>query len=229
MARLARVVIPGVPYHVTQRGNRRQPVFFKENDRQLYLQILREQAQQHQLKIWAYCLMDNHIHLIVIPSVESSLMRGIGETHRRYTRFINFREGWKGYLWQGRFASFPLDESYLFAAVRYVERNPVRAGLVRYAEEYPWSSARAHILRLKDPVLSSNFMEDEAVNWSDFLKGPEEPQWVEDLEMHVRTGRPFGPDTFLVKLEHVTGRKLRKMKPGRRGKREISIVSPEFD
>lgn len=227
MARLARIVIPRVPYHVTQRGNRRLPVFFSDGDRLLYLRILREQAQRYQLQIWAYCLMDNHVHLIVVPEEKSSLARGIGETHRRYTRYINHREGWKGYLWQGRFASFPLDEGYLYAAIRYVERNPVRAGLVRNAEEYPWSSARAHVRRIKNDILSDNFLTNEIRDWSAFLKAPEEDRWLENAELHIRTGRPFGPEAFLEKLERITGRELHKRKPGRRKRKGISIVSPE--
>lgn len=139
MARLARIAAPGIPYHVTQRGNRRQPVFFQEDDYRAYLQELWRQSERFGLRIWAYCLMTNHVHLIAVPDHEQSLARGLGETHRRYTRRVNFREGWRGYLWQGRFGSVPLDELHLIAAMRYVERNPVTAGLVSRAEDYPWS------------------------------------------------------------------------------------------
>src|SRR3989338_2524672 len=129
MARLARLVVPGYPYHITQRGNRRQPVFFREEDYRLYLRLLQEQSRRWGLQIWAYCLMTNHVHLIAVPATPESLRRGIGDTHRRYTRAVNFREGWRGYLWQGRFASCLLDEPYVHAAVRYVERNPAAARL----------------------------------------------------------------------------------------------------
>ena len=125
MARLPRLTLPDLPYHVTQRGNRRQAVFFREADRGLYLTLLREQATRYGLEVWAYCLMTHHVHLIVVPRQEQSLPRAIGETHRRYTRAIHCREGWRGYLWQGRFGSVLLDEPHLLAAVRYVERNPV--------------------------------------------------------------------------------------------------------
>ena len=138
MARLARLVVPGYPYHVTQRGNRRQPVFFGPEDYQHYLQVLREQSGRWGLQVWAYCLMTNHVHLMVVPETTESLRRGLGDTHRRYTRAINFREGWRGFLWQGRFASVLLDEPYVYAAVRYVERNPVAARLVERPEDYPW-------------------------------------------------------------------------------------------
>ncbi len=126
MARLARVVIPGLPHHVTQRGNRRQQTFFNDGDYAAYLELMSEWCREEGVEIWAHCLMPNHVHLIAVPKSENGLRRAIGEAHRRYTRRINFREKWRGYLWQGRFASFIMDEPYLLAAVRYVELNPVR-------------------------------------------------------------------------------------------------------
>ena len=141
MARSARLVAEGLPHHIIQRGNRRQKVFLTENDKYAYLEFLYAQKLKYNLKIWAYCLMDNHVHLIVVPEKEEVLSKALGEAHKNYTRMINFREGWRGYLWEGRFKSFILDEQYLFAAVRYVERNPVRAKIVQKAHEYKWSSA----------------------------------------------------------------------------------------
>ena len=120
MARLARVINPGFPHHVIQRGNRRQNVFFSDEDREAYLQILKEQSEKYGVKYWAYCLMDNHVHLVAVPMEKDSLARAIGETHRKYTRMINFRENWRGYLWQGRFRSFPVDTVYLYNLVRYL-------------------------------------------------------------------------------------------------------------
>ena len=158
MARIARVVVPHYPHHIIQRGNRRQNVFFSDHDKDAYICLLYEQIKKWNILIWAYCLMDNHVHLIALPKDENSLARAIGETHRKYTKMINFRKGWKGYLWQGRFISYPMDEQYLYAAVRYIEINPVRSGLVEKAEDYPWSSAKAHILKKEDKLLSYNFM-----------------------------------------------------------------------
>ena len=151
MARLARVVAPGLPHHVTQRGNRRQQTFFCDEDYESYLQLMAQFCKAHQVEIWAYCLMPNHVHLIAVPQSADGLRRAIGEAHRRYTRMVNFREGWRGHLWQGRFASFVLDEPYLLTAARYVELNPVRAGLVNTPRQYRWSSAAAH-LRGRDDV-----------------------------------------------------------------------------
>jgi len=139
MARIARVVAAGLPHHVTQRGNRRQPVFFGDDDYKAYRALLAEGCRAAGVAIWAYCLMPNHVHLILVPSDADGLRAALGEVHRRYTRQVNLREGWRGYLWQGRFASFPMDESYLLACARYVELNPVRAKLVRRAADWRWS------------------------------------------------------------------------------------------
>ena len=161
MARLARVVVPEMPHHVIQRGNRRQVVFFSNEDKASYLKILSLQARLFGVKIWAYCLMNNHVHLIAVPKREDSLVKAVGETHALYTRMINFREGWRGYLWQGRFKSVVMDEQYLIAAMRYVELNPMRARIVAKAEDYEWSSARTHISRIKDENLEYCYFQDE--------------------------------------------------------------------
>ena len=145
MPRIARAVAVGIPHHVTQRGNRRQPTFFCEDDYENYLSLIAEWCLRWGVDIWAYCLMPNHVHLIAVPSSEDGLRRAIGEAHRRYTRAVNFREGWRGHLWQGRFSSHAMEERYLLTAVRYIELNPVRAALVQKPEEYRWSSAAAHL------------------------------------------------------------------------------------
>ena len=145
MARLARVVVPGMPHHVTQRGNRRQPTFFGGEDYAAYIELMADQCRDEGVAIWAYCLMPNHIHLIAVPQTKQGLQRAIGEAHRRYTRRISFREKWRGYLWQGRFAPFVMDKPYLLATARYVELNPVRAELAARALAWRWSSAAAHL------------------------------------------------------------------------------------
>jgi len=144
MARVARIVAPGRAHHVTQRGNRRMQTFFCDEDYREYLSLLERWCGEFEVRIWSYCLMPNHVHLILVPSTADGLRRAVAEVHRRYTRMINSREDWRGCLWQGRFASFVMSEKHLMGAVRYVERNPVKAGLVRRAEDWPWSSAAAH-------------------------------------------------------------------------------------
>jgi putative transposase len=224
MARIARVVIPDVPHHVVQRGNRSQKVFFSEQDKQAYLDILAEQSQEHNIRIVAYCLMDNHVHLVVIPRDENGLARGIGTTHKMYTRMVNFREGWRGYLWQGRFSSFPLNMNHLLAVIRYVERNPVRAGIVPQPCDYMWSSARYHVLGYPSNVLSAH---DDIISPNDlrsFLSTPELEEQDRIFRKLSRTGRPLGDEHFVRQLEKLSGRLLRPQKAGRK---KMSIMSPE--
>jgi putative transposase len=138
MPRIARTVFAGLPYHITQRGNRREDVFFLNEDREVYLAWLQKYCAIHKVHVLAYCLMTNHVHLIVVPQQEDGLQGVLKPLHMRYAQRINRRQGWSGHLWQGRFFSSPLDEAYLWFCVRYVERNPVRAGMVEQAEDYPW-------------------------------------------------------------------------------------------
>ena len=154
MPRKARVVAPGVPHHVTQRGNRRQATFLRQEDYLAYLQLAGEAFAEAGVQVWCWCLMPNHVHLIATPADEAGLAKAVGLTHLRYTRLINGRERWTGYLWQGRFASFPMDDDHLRQCVRYVGLNPVRAGLVERAVDWPWSSVRAHLGRGTDPFLT---------------------------------------------------------------------------
>ena len=169
MARIARVVVPGLPHHVTQRGNRRQRTFFCKADYAAYRTLLATWCREHEVAVWAYCLMPNHVHLILVPSSADGLRRALGEAHRRYTRGVNARLGWVGHLWQGRFASFPLDGEHPLAAVRYVELNPVRAGLVAHAEAWPWGSARAHLAGRDDGLVSVAPLLEAVGDWRTFL------------------------------------------------------------
>lgn len=159
--------------------------------------------------------MDNHIHLIAVPERVDSLARAIAETHRKYTYMINIRHNWKGFLFQGRFSSFPMDEAYLYCCARYVERNPVRAGLVNLAEEYAWSSARAHVFGFFDPVLSPMPLITQIQDWSAFLRGQEKEEDLEQLRKNQSTGRPLGDEVFTERLEKLTGRILKMRRPGR--------------
>ena len=130
MARLAHAVVPGLPHHVTQRGNRREPIFFEDGDQEVYRDLLAEQVKRRGVEVWAYCLMPNHVHLILTPQDEAGLGLAVGEAHRRYTNFVNARGRWTGHLFQSRFASVVMDEAHLITAARYVPMNPVRARLV---------------------------------------------------------------------------------------------------
>jgi len=213
MPRLARIVVPGFPHHVTQRGNRRLPTFFGDDDYRAYLDLLTEHAAAAEVAVWAYCLMPNHVHLVLVPSTADGLRAALSETHRRYTRRVNFREGWRGHLWQERFASFPLDDAHLWSAVRYVERNPVRAKLAARPEEWPWSSARAHLAGEDDGLVTVAPLLERFEDWSEYLIASEESE-LEPMRQHARTGRPMGDAEFVAKLEDSTGRQLARRRPG---------------
>ena len=215
MARLARLVIPGLPHHITQRGNRRQQTFFNDGDYAAYLELMADWCREQGVEIWGYCLMPNHSHLIAVPKTEDGLRRAIGEAHRRYTRRVNFREKWRGYLWQGRFASFVMDEPYLLAAARYVELNPVRAKLTEGAEQWPWSSARAHLSGRDDRLAKVAPMLAMINDWRGFLNSAIREEELRDLREHGRTGRPLGSATFVERLEAMVGRVLKPQKGGR--------------
>ena len=214
MARIARVVLPNYPHHITQRGVRSLPIFFSDDDRYEYLCLLKGQGERFGIRFIAYSLMTNHVHLIAIPQKESSLSRGIGEAHRLYTRMINFRNRVRGYLFQGRFYSCPLDQNYLYAAVRYVENNPVRAKIVKYAWDYKWSSAAYHTgVTETDILITDTDILKDIDNWKVFLLGTEKGLGV--LRKKTRTGRPCGDSEFLAKAERITKRFLRPRKAGR--------------
>lgn len=213
MARIARVVVPGTPHHIVQRGVRGMNVFFSDADRCAYLDLLSEYGRRFGVSFLGWCLMTNHVHLIAVPEDESSLARGIGEAHRRYTGRINFREGWRGYLFQGRFHSCPLDGPHLLAAVRYVLRNPVRAGIADTPWDYKWSSA-PWIVRdvLKDALAVPSEMLADISDWRSFLMSSSCE--MKDLRQHTRTGRPLGSESFVTSIETLTGRIIRPQKRG---------------
>ncbi|MBI5870656.1 MAG: transposase [Actinobacteria bacterium] len=222
MPRIARVVAPGVPHHVTQRGNRRQRTFFNDDDYRAYIEIMAEWCDRSAVEIWAYCLMPNHVHFVAVPETTSGFSVVFRETHRRYSLRINRRNSWQGYLWQGRFFSFPMDDSHLLQAARYIELNPVRAGLVGRPEEYPWSSAAANIQNRADRLVARPSLPlIVAGDWSRFLDAEAENdiplELAGILRKHERTGRPLGGDSFIQQLEQETGRMLRKGKPGPQG------------
>ena len=224
MPRMARVVAAGVPHHVTQRGNRRAKVFLRKADYARYLSLLGEYAAKHDLAVKAYCLMPNHLHLIVVPARADSLAETLRPVHLRYAQEINRRLGVGGVLWQGRFYSCPLDGDHYWTAVRYVERNAVRAGLADAAEDYAWSSAAAHCGLRSDELLTPiappewlvNLPPDEvAARWALWLRDQEDDEALRQLAQCTRTGRPAGDSKFVARLESLLGRCLRPRKGGR--------------
>jgi putative transposase len=214
MARLARVIAPGLPHHVTQRGNRREPIFFEDGDQDVYRDLLAEQARRRGVEVWAYCLMPNHVHLILTPCDESRLGLSVGEAHRRYTNFIDARGRWTGHLFQSRFASVVMDEAHLCAAARYLPMNPVRARLVARPQQWPWSSARAHIEGKDDGLVTVRPLLDRIGDFAAFLAEQEDRPAADRLRAAETTGRPLGNEAFIQGLERLLGRKLARGRPG---------------
>ncbi|MFH1305922.1 MAG: transposase [Candidatus Omnitrophota bacterium] len=220
MPRIARVVVPDYPHHIVQRGNRRQKVFFNENDYNEYLKLLGEYTKRFKVDILAYCLMPNHVHLVVTPRQQGNLARAIGETHRNYTRFINFREKWQGYLWQGRFSSYVLDERHLLAVIRYILLNPVKAKIVTKPWDYIYSSAQHHLRINGNSLVKDDLLQELIDNWKGFLAVFPTDGDVELLRLHERTGRPLGDNHFIEKLEDILKINLKKKKAGRKKKKD---------
>jgi len=220
LARLARIVIPGIPHHVTQRGNRRERTFFEDADYKRYRTMLGDAAKRAGAEVWAYCLMPNHVHLIVVPSGEDGLRRTFADAHRRYTGMINARHEWTGHLWQGRFGAVAMDEAHLLAAVRYVALNPVRAGLVRRARDWPWSSVGAHLSGQDDALVTVAPLLERYGDFEEILdrQAEEEASTWAALRKSETTGRPVGRSEWLLELEGRSGRKLMPAKPGRKPK-----------
>ena len=217
MVRLPRLVVPHQPHHVVQRGNRRLEVFFSDADRIAYLDNIRDACKRYGVVIWAYCLMNNHVHFVAIPSEADSLARCFSDAHVRYTRRINLREGWKGHLWQARFGSSVLDEKHLIAAVRYIERNPVRAGIVRDAWEYPWSSASYHAGKTDQDLIveSDDILRQLIEDWKSYLRDNDQEDFLKSVRRDSFVNRPLGDEAFISDLEERFQLRLTRGKVGR--------------
>ncbi|HEX9963880.1 MAG TPA: transposase [Allosphingosinicella sp.] len=209
MPRTARLVVPSIPHHVTQRGNRCQRTFFGAEDYQRYVTLLRYWCGKAGTRIWAWCLMPNHVHLILVPEGPEGLAAALAPAHRRYTWAINRRQGWHGFLWQSRFGSAPMDEAHLHACFRYVELNPVRAGLVERPEQWPWSSARAHLGLASDPLTDVAPGRERIAHWRALLDSGLSDGERAALRAGERTGRPLGGRAFVERLSASVGRRLR--------------------
>jgi len=221
MARLSRVVIPGVPHHVTQRGNRREPTFFEDGDYQLYLDLLADAARAARVEIWSYCLMPNHVHLVVTPSDEDGLWRTFRKVHRHYTGYINARFRTTGHLWQGRYGSVAMDEGHLIAALRYVALNPVRARLTTRAGDWPWSSTRALLAGRSDGVVMVEPALTRVGDFAAFLDEDfDEAATFGPLRKAELIGRPVGAPDWIARMEARTGLTLAPRKRGPKPKVE---------
>ena len=218
MARLARVVVPGHPHHVTQRGNGRARTFFGDDDYALYRDLLAAHCREAEVEVWAWCLMPNHVHLVLVPSDPDGLRRALARVHRRYAGIVQARRKRSGHFWQGRFGAVVMDEEHLAAAVRYVSLNPVRARLVERAQDWRWSSTRAHLRRKDDGLTELAPIRDRFPDFADLLGSSPEADLFTPLRAAESIGRPLGDIGFLGRIERLTKRTL---KPAKRGPKPI--------
>ncbi len=214
MARLARLVVPGLPHHVTQRGNGRTRTFFDDDDYRLYRDLLAEHCRAADVEVWAWCLMPNHVHLVLVPADADGLRRALAATHRRYAGIIHARRKRTGHFWQGRFGSVVMDEEHLAAAVRYVSLNPVRARLVDRAQDWRWSSVRAHLSGRNDGLTTLAPVLERFAPFRAFLEQPPDGEAVGRLRAAATIGRPLGSEAFIARLEKRSRRTLRPAKRG---------------
>ncbi|MFH1748015.1 MAG: transposase [Planctomycetota bacterium] len=227
MPRVARIVIENVPHHVTQRGNNRQDIFFADDDRRVYLDLLKERSAACGLRILGYCLMTNHVHVVAVPRSADALARAIGRTNFLYTQHINRRYGRSGHLWQNRFFSCALDEVHLWRTLSYVERNPVRAKMVRVPWRFRWSSAGAHVgADDSDELLNMKAWRAEwtPAKWRHELGRATDEDELASIRRSLHTGRPLGTDKWLSRLEARLNRRLRPLPVGRPRKTGVDVA-----
>ena len=214
MARLARLVVPGLPHYVSQRALGRLRVFAGPADYALYVDLLAEHCRAAGVEIWAWCLLPNAIHLILVPHDRDGLRRALATAHRRYAGQVQARRGRSGQFWRGRFSSVAMDEAHLAAASRHLLLGPVRAKLARRARDWRWSSARALLLGKADGLTLAGPLRKRFAPVKDFLAKPADVEALKRLLMAESIGRPVGGPAFLGGLER---RFKRALKPAKRG------------
>jgi len=229
MARLARLVIPGLPHHVTQRGNGRAQTFFGAADYALYRDLLAESCRAAGVEIWSWVLMPNHVHLILVPADADGLRRALAPVHGRYAGLVQARLRRTGHFWQGRFGAVAMDEAHLAAAVRYVALNPVRARLVQAARDWPWSSVPAHLSGQDDGMTALRPVLDRFPDFAEFIEVEPAPDMIGRLRRAETIGRPLGDEGFIRALEAATGRTLLPAKRGPKPKAEQAAEQGEFN
>ncbi|OGW77137.1 MAG: hypothetical protein A3I73_02970 [Omnitrophica bacterium RIFCSPLOWO2_02_FULL_45_16] len=223
MPRIARLVVPDHPHHITQRGNYRQEIFKDDADRKQYLEFISYYSKKYHLEILSYCIMSNHVHFIATPKKEDSLALVFRTAHTRYSQYFNKKINAYGHLWQGRFYSCVLDEQHLLAAARYIERNPVRIKIVKKPTDYIWSSARSHAGISHSDIINTSplfkYIEiKQGSEWKDFIYESDEPDEIAVIRRYTMTGRPLGGASFVQRLEKVFGERLHALPVGRPGK-----------
>jgi putative transposase len=216
MPRISRAIAIGYPHHITQRGNYRQTIFCEEGDYARYVELLARFAPKYGLEIWAYCLMPNHVHFVGVPGHQESMAKTFNTVHMQYAQYFNRKRSATGHLWQGRFFSCVLDERHLYAAVRYVEMNPVRAGIIQAPQDYPWCSAKSHMMGGDDQILSGRcFLTETVKDWGQYLGQDQDREATADVIKDTKVGRPCGKEDFVIQIEGLLNRRFTTLPRGR--------------
>lgn len=218
MPRTARVIAEGYPHHITQRGNYKQRIFEKEKDFRTYLTYFEEYSKTFGTKVIAFCLMNNHVHYIAVPEKKDSLANTFKGIHMKYSQYFNKKKGVPGHLWQSRYYSSVIDEDYLEEAIKYVERNPVRAKMVKKAWQWRWSSAKQHSGEGTGELTVEGIKECTGVGeerWRKVLSEKEDEEIMKAIRKNSLTGRPTGKRSFIEKLENKLNRRLTALSWGR--------------
>ncbi len=218
MPRTGRAIIEGLPHHITQRGNYGQNIFETDKDRKQYLEWIEKYSRKYKVIVLSYCLMSNHVHFIVIPAEKESLSKLFNTAHMRYSHYYNKKKKVKGHLWQGRYFSCILDDEHLKKAARYVERNPVRAGIVKKVEEWSWSSAKDNADEGSGEIKITGirgYFEISGKDWKDYVKEKDAVGFVAEIRKATNMSRALGNDGFILKLEKKLGVSLKLIGRGR--------------
>ena len=218
MPRLERIVIPGVPHHLVQWGNNGQRIFQTDAERQTYLAFLSEGARHAYLEVWAYCLMDTHVHLVATPVKVNSLAKGIGQAHSCYAQHVNASRGRRGHLWEGRYYSCALGPSHFRQAIIYVEQNPARAGVVKLPWQYRWSSAKDHVRKMgHSELLDLTWWRrrTKSAVWRERLRRRLADAEMAMIKKHTRRGWPLAGEHAMETFEKIVGRRVRPLPVGR--------------
>jgi putative transposase len=230
MPRIARIVGAGYPHHIIERGNNRERVFRGSRDYEEYLSFLLKYSGEKEATVLAYCLMPNHVHLLVRPSDEEGLAKMMQAVTLCYSKYFNGENGRTGRLWECRYYSTVIDgDSYLWTVSRYIENNPVRAGMVKRPEDYPYSSARAHILGRENPLLREPLFDKSGLNeYRKFIRSEQEKKVIEEIRKQTRSGKPLGGAEFLLTLSERLGCSLSFRPKGRPRKTIRELRNQEF-
>jgi putative transposase len=223
MPRIARIVGVGYPHHIIQRGNNRERVFIDPTDYEKYLSFLLQYSREKEVAVFAYCLMPNHVHLLVKPSEQEALSKMMQGITLCYSKYFNGENGRTGRLWECRYHSTVIDgDSYLWTVSKYIENNPVRAGMVKRPEDYPYSSAKTHILGSKDPLLKEPLFDKGELNeYKGFIRSEQDKKITEEIRKQTRLGKPLGDGGFLNTLSEKLGRSLSFRPRGRPRKSQM--------